>query len=130
MRLLVIIDNKVVELESGCVKHLYSGSNGNEYYVFSDKDEAGKEAREYYDDMVSFDPEEFKYMVGTEALISWCLGRFALGVSSLDEYLDSYLDNPERQWASYDGSTIDICQMNQHMKNEMNNNTCVAYRCN
>lgn len=82
-----------------------------DYYVFQDRDSAGQAARDYWKDMAENDPQEFTCIVGEEALIAWALGQNyapgTIGVNSLEEWLDLYLDVPEEQWGSYDGCEIE-----------------------
>lgn len=77
-----------------------------EYYLFEDNETAGQLARDYWEDMARNDPTEFRAMVGDDTLIAWALGEYAgpgtTQVSSLDEWLDLWLDTPEEHWASYD----------------------------
>jgi hypothetical protein len=87
-------------------------SDGNrEWYVFQDEEQAGKEAREYWLDMATYDQAEFVYIVGESTLVEWALGNLAgpgsTQVSSLEEWLDLWLTTPEEQWASYDGNVLD-----------------------
>jgi len=79
---------------------------GEEFYLAEDAEQAGEEAREYWKDMAQNDPQEFTCMVGEETLIAWALGNYAgpgsTQVSSLDEWLDLWLNIPEEHFASYD----------------------------
>jgi hypothetical protein len=78
-----------------------------EFVLFDSSEEAGDEAREYWEDLAHNDPEEFRCLVGEETLIQWALGRFAgpgsVHVNSLQEWFDLWLDVPEEHFATYDG---------------------------
>ena len=86
-------------------------TDGGEFYIAESSEEAGAAAREYWKDLAENDPEEFACIVGSETLIAWGLGRSdgpgAIGVRSLDEWLNLWLDTPAEQWASYDGQEIE-----------------------
>lgn len=92
------------------------------YAIFQNSEEAGKAAREYWKDMAENSPKEFTYVVGEETLIQWGLGRPAgLGgaqASSLEEWLDTYLDVPEDHFASYDGKEIE-CKISRALAEEL-----------
>jgi hypothetical protein len=85
---------------------LIETEDGEEYYIFEDRDQAGEAAREYWEDLAQDDPHEFAYLVGEETLIQWGLGNYAgpgsTQVQNLQEWLDLWLDTPEEQFASYD----------------------------
>jgi hypothetical protein len=110
------------------------GKRGVEWYLAKNDKSAGEKAREYWLDMAENDPAEFRCIVGDEALISWALGQNyapgAIGVDSLKEWLDLWLDIPEEQWASYDGEecTVDVC--GRILSDELGFIPTVAYRHN
>jgi hypothetical protein len=83
-----------------------------EWHLFASTEDAGKAAREYWEDMAERDPTEFRTMVGDETLIAWALGRYAgpghTRVASLTEWLDLWLDTPEEHFASYDGTEASV----------------------
>jgi len=85
--------------------------DGADYYVAENREDAGKAARQYWLEMVQNDPEEFRVMVGDEALVNWALGQSAgpgtTKVTSLSKWLDLYLDVPEEHFGSYDGEEIE-----------------------
>jgi hypothetical protein len=83
-----------------------------EWHLFASTEDAGKAAREYWEDMAERDPTEFRHMVGDETLIAWALGRYAgpghTRVASLTEWLDLWLDTPEEYFAGYDGTEASV----------------------
>jgi len=121
---LIVLDGKVVEVidvnDFGYGKDI-DCNNGCEYKVFLDHEEAGEKAQEYWEDMANNDKEKFKCLVGTDNLISWCLGECAgtEKVESLEEWLDLWLDTPEEQWATYDGEEIEGIQCNKNLLVEL-----------
>ena len=87
---------------------IYDVDLGSEhYYVAEDSEVAGEAAREYWAEMAENDPQEFSCIVGEKTLVAWSLGQSAgpgtTQVSSLEEWLDLWLDTPEEEWARYDG---------------------------
>jgi len=105
-----------------------------EFYVAESGDSAGEAAREYWKDMAETDPKEFTCMIGEEALIAWGLGQNyapgSIGVNSLEEWLDLWLDTPEECWASYDGSEVDVDACGRILSDELGFVPTVAYRHN
>lgn len=87
-------------------------NGGLEFYLALNSEDAGKLAREYWEDMAQRDSEEFACMVGTDTLVAWGLGLSAgpgsTAVSSLEEWLDLWLDTPEEHFASYDSMERDV----------------------
>jgi len=83
-----------------------------EWRLFADAEEAGKEARAHWADMVDNDPSEFRSLVGDESLVKWALGQYAgpggTKVNSLEKWLDLWLDTPAEHFASYDGREQDV----------------------
>jgi len=106
---------------------------GEEFYLAEDAEEAGKKAREYYEDMAENDPKELICMVGEDNLVQWGLGRQAspgsASVGSLEEWLDLWLDVPEEFFASYDGDEREVNRVGQ-LVDELGFTPTVAYRCN
>jgi hypothetical protein len=107
-----------------------------EYLLFESHDIAGAAARDRWKEMAQYDPKEFTCI--------WALGQYAgpgnSQVSSLDEWLDLWLDTPEEEFASYDGTERD-CMIDEEMAEELGWNwnpnkndemlmDCVAYRWN
>ena len=86
-------------------------NHDKEWYVFQSSRSAGKAAREYWEDMAKEDSVEFVYIVGQHTLVQWALGNYAgpgtTKVTSLNKWLDLWLDIPEKQWARYDGNEIE-----------------------
>lgn len=103
------------------------------FYVAESSEEAGKAAREYWQDMADNDPREFACLVGEETLIQWGMGHSAgpgsTHVNNLGEWLDLWLDTPEEHWASYDGTEQDI-RLSRQLAEEVGFRTGVAYRHN
>ena len=74
-----------------------------EVYLFRSREDAGQYVRDYWEDFVNHEsPDEIVAMMGAETLISWALGRLAgpgtIKVKSLEEWLDLYLDVPEKHF--------------------------------
>lgn len=114
--------------------NLIETDTGEEFYLFESAEEAGKEARKYYEEMAQDDPEEFACIVGEETLIQWGLGNYAgpgtSQVSSLEEWLDLWLDTPEEMWASYDGEEKEVEVCGKLLSEELGFIPTVAYRHN
>jgi hypothetical protein len=106
-----------------------------DWYIFQDSESAGEAAREYWENLAQDDPREFTCLVGEKTLVAWALGQYAgpgsTSVKSLEEWLDLWLDLPEEQWGSYDGSEQD-CRINNNLLEELEfeSNNCVCYRHN
>jgi hypothetical protein len=81
--------------------------NNEEYYIFESSEQAGEAAREYWEDLAQDDPQEFACLIGEKTLVQWAMGQYAgpgsTQVTSLNEWLDLWLDTPEEHHASYDG---------------------------
>ncbi len=108
--------------------------DGTDWYIFQDSEDAGEEARKYWEDLARDDPKEFTCIVGEENLINWGLGISSgpgsTAVKSLEDWLDLWLDTPEEQWASYDGCEVD-CRISKNLQRELLlENRCVCYRHN
>ena len=105
-----------------------------EFYLFESRESAGEEARSYWEDMAQDDPEGFADIVSTKALIAWGLGRSyavgSIGVNSLEEWLDLWLDCPEEQWGSYDNIELDVDVCGRMLEEELGFVPTVAYRHN
>lgn len=84
----------------------FNTNGGKEYILFMNSKEAGEAAREYWEDMARCDKAEFTCLVGEETLISWGLGEYAgpgtTQVTSLEDWLDLWLNTPEEFHAMYD----------------------------
>ena len=87
-----------------------------QWYVFPDTETAGEAARDYWQELAENDPDEFTALVGEGTLVAWALGRYAgpgsTQVTSLEEWLDLWLDTPEEHFASYDGEELNgtVCK--------------------
>ncbi len=108
--------------------------DGTDWYIFQGSEDAGEEARKYWEDLARDDPKEFTCLIGEENLINWGLGipsgPGSTAVSSLEDWLDLRLDTPEEQWASYDGNEVD-CRISKNLQRELSlENRCVCYRHN
>lgn len=105
-----------------------------DFIVFEDSDAAGEAAREYWVELLENDPEEFRTIVGDENLINWALGRYAgpgaQKTESLEAWLDLWLNNPEEQWASYDGEEQDVESLTSEAETDIGFIPKVAYRTN
>lgn len=98
-------------------------TDDGDFAIFKSNEDAGEKAREYWQDMVENDKDEFVAIVGTDALVSWALGQNyavgSVGVSSLDEWLDLWLDAPEEHFASYDGNECQIDFISRDLLREL-----------
>ena len=130
------IDGEIYNIEADvidCGLPLIRTEEGEEFYLAKDSEEAGKEARDYWENLAQDDPKEFTCIVGEQHLINWGLGMNSapgsIGVDSLEEWLDLWLDVPAEHWASYDGEerTVDRCG---HLIDEIGFTPTVAYRAN
>jgi hypothetical protein len=135
--LALIIDGEKVTVED---VHEYGylpvvdTDDGAEYYLAESSAAAGEIARDYWREMAENDPSEFRCMVGDDTLIAWALGQYAgpgtRQVSSLDEWLDLWLDTPEEQWSSYDGEETEIEAASPALIEALGFTPTVAYRHN
>lgn len=105
-----------------------------DFILFESGLAAGEAAREYWLEMVENEPEEFTTLVGEETLIAWAIGRYAgpgsQKVKNLEEWLDLWLNNPEEQWAGYDGEERDVEALTSEAKVDIGFVPRVAYRTN
>lgn len=87
-------------------------TDGGEYVLAESREAAGKAARDYWHELVTDYPLEAAGFFSEETLIAWALGQRAgpgtRKVSSLNEWLDLWLDTPEEHWAGYDGVERDV----------------------
>ena len=120
MKKLIVIDNEVLEVTE--IHNTDYGMlflcNNEEYRLFKHRDDAVSSVIDYYEDMVRNDPDEFVYLIGTEALIQWALGEYVgpgyITAKSLSEWIEAVSEYPEELWASYDGTEIDDIRFNKH----------------
>ena len=125
MKKLIVIDSELHEVNS--IKSWGYGidieTDQGDYKIFDTREEAGEQAKEYWRDMMENDPSEFTCIVGEENLIKWALGQSAgpgtSKVNSVQEWLDLWLDLPEEQWASYDGTERSVDSMNNNLRREL-----------
>ena len=104
-----------IETDDGC------------FYVFEEREEAEAMTRQYWEDFVEEDPDEFVEIVGKDALISWALGKWAQNASSLQEWLDMVSSEPEAHLASYDGEE---CEVYGYQTSDVSFDLRYAYRYN
>ena len=99
--------HEIVDIFNGGPLLLAVLDDRSEWYLAESSESAGEAAREYWQDLADNDSAEFACLVGEQTLVEWALGRYAgpgyTKVSSLEEWLDLWLDTPEEEWASYDG---------------------------
>jgi hypothetical protein len=109
-------------LSYGCLP-LLELANGEEWYIAENQEEAGKAARQYWEDLAQDDPQEFTCLVGEKTLVAWSLGQSAgpgsTAVNSLEEWLDLWLDTPEEHFASYDGCEVDVQVVSRDLYGEL-----------
>ena len=105
-----------------------------EFYLAEDSEVAGKVARTYWEGMANDDPAELTAILGSECLVAWGLGESyapgSIGVDSLQDWLDLWLDTPEEQWASYDSMELDVDVCGRQLSEELGFVPTVAYRHN
>jgi len=108
-----------------------------EWYIAENHKKAGEAARKYYEDLAQDDPTEFTCLVGEKALIAWGLGQNyapgSIGVNSLEEWFDLWLDVPEEFFASYDGVECHLEVTSRDLAEEVGfkaNEDAVCYRHN
>lgn len=137
----ITFDNEAVEvLEVNRYSYLpqIELEDDREFYVAESHESAGAAAREYWEDMANDDPQELACIVGEKNLVAWALGQSAgpgsIGVNSLSEWLDLYLDAPAEQWAGYDGNEYEVESASQALVDELGFDTepteWVVYRWN
>ena len=114
---------------------------GEDFILATSREDAGKVARERWEDMAYNDPSEFCCLVGDENIILWALGQYAgpgsVQVKSLQDWFDVIADHPEEEFAGYDGEERDIDSISpelaDHLIDEFDlsiNGEGVAYRTN
>jgi len=95
-------------------------TDGGEWVIFQDAEEAGKAAAGYWRDLADNDPKEFTALVGEDTLVSWALGQSAgpgsVAVNSLEEWLELVADHPEEEWGSWDGQECE-CTVDEETYN-------------
>ena len=130
------IDGKKIEVNNiltyGDLPELET--DDGDFYVAENSEQAGKLAREYWEDMARNDTSEFVAMVSEDTLISWALGKYAWPgssqVKSLEDWLDLWLDTPEEYWAGYDSEERDVNEASPDLIEELGYSPTVAYRHN
>ena len=107
-------------------------TDSGDYIVFESQEAAGKAARAYWADMASNSPTEFAEMVGKDTLVAWAMGQSAgpgsTQVSSLEEWLDLYLNVPEEHFAGYNGEECDVGALTGDTEDDIGFDPAVAYR--
>ncbi len=102
------------------------------FQVFESREVAWKKAREYWQEMLEYDQDEFVHMVWEGSLISWALwNRWWPGmgkVNSLHEWLDLHIDYAEEQFATYDSTERDVTDISNALVEELWFTPGVAYR--
>ena len=123
---LIVIDGEcqaVKEIHQYGYLPMVELENGEEYYLAVSSEEAGEAARKYWEELAEEDPREFAALVGEETLVAWGMHQYAgpgsTKVKDLEEWLDLWLNTPEEQWGSYDGTECD-CSINRNLAEEMN----------
>lgn len=105
--------------------------DGPEFYLAEDSEEAGRAARERWEDMRNNDKAEFKCIIGTERLLQWACGESdSFGISSFDEFLDVTESVPNEEFGSYDGTEIDDVSVSDDLAEQIGFRPTVAYRHN
>ena len=124
-------ESKNYDVDGGGVE---ISTDGGDYIVFPDADDAGAAARLYWENMAENDPSEFACMVGNSTLVAWGMRQFAgpgtTQVRSLEEWLDLWLSTPEEQWAGYDSAECEVGDVTQGAEDEIGFKPGVAYRTN
>ena len=144
----LVIDGSKYEVAAthdyGCYRRsTYADTEGGDYYIYEDRDDAGKDTYDYWEDMAHNDRGEFIAIIGEERLLEWALGNSDdFGISSAQEFFERNADVPEETLASYDseerecvlrvpvdadGERIDRTYEDDEQWQEFE---CVAYRCN
>lgn len=108
---------------------------GEEFYLAEDSSEAGRAARERWEDMAENDAEEFRCLIGDDVLISWAMGRADgpgndKSARNLQEWLDIVAEHPDEEFGSYDGTEIDGVSVSDDLAEEIGFVPTVAYRHN
>lgn len=134
----IVIDGETLEVSS--TRQIGYGdlweleTDDGDYIVSENSETAGQAARERWQEMAENDPAEFTCIVGEQTLIAWGLGQSAgpgtTKVSSLSEWLDLWLNTPEEEFASYDGSERDVEEVGTDLVDELGFTPSVAYRSN
>ncbi len=134
----LVIDGELIDVDdtrdTGWSDLALAESGQREWCVAPDSETAGAAAREYWASMAANDPEEFTRLVGKSTLVSWCLGQLAgpgsTKVTSLDDWLDLWLNTPEEQWAGHDGVECDVEFASPDLVTDLGFEPTVAYRHN
>jgi len=105
----ILVIGRTEEGEIDGVSDSYGGKGrlvtigSREWYIYDNREDAGAEAAEYWEDMAEGDAGEFAAIIGSERLIQWGLGKSdEYGISSVQEFAERNADVPEENWASYD----------------------------
>lgn len=134
-RVYVVVDVDDLNKE-GEGRILYETPGHREFILFKNKEMAGQHARDYWENVARTDANEFLELVGAETLISWAFGEDAYvgtaATSSINEWLDLHLEEPEEHLATYDGEEKSAT-MSPDLLEELgwgDSNEIVAYRRN
>ncbi len=116
---LIVIDNKIEEVEISSYQENVIEVGTREYILFESFEDAGEAAAKHYRDMAENDKEEFICIIGKETLIDWAIGHNANNANNFEEWLEIVADHPEEYHASYDGDTIESPEMNNNLMNAL-----------
>lgn len=80
-----------------------------EYYVFTDREDAEQAVYKYWEDMAQDDPKEFACIIGDDRLIKWALNQSdEYGICNADEFFEVCGQHCEETLAGYDGQENEI----------------------
>lgn len=88
--------------------------DGRRFAIFSSAAEAGRAARQYWEDLAREDPGEFASAVGIESVVAWAFhewgGPGQHQVMRLEDWLDLWLNTPIEHWS------IDDTELDAHIE--------------
>jgi hypothetical protein len=106
-------------------------TDGKEYYLANSSGDAGEIAREYWQNMIDNNPEEFSSIIGVDVMAKWARGISAgpgnVRVRSLSDWLDLVSDHPEEEF-SVDSKELEAVLSEDLAKMLNLKPTVVAYR--
>jgi hypothetical protein len=104
------------------------GNHICELHLFKNMEQAGKDARDYWEEYVHGDRQMAIELLGVDTLMSWAYGELggpgSVKVKNLEDWLDLYLENPDEHFES---GPFDIELIGENIVEELGFKPTVAY---
>jgi hypothetical protein len=104
------------------------GNHICQLHLFKSEEEAGQEARAYWEEYIHGDREMATELLGVDTLLSWAYGELggpgSVKVKNLEEWLDLYLETPDEHFES---GPYDIELIGENIVEELGFKPTIAY---